>query len=49
MPNIQITQLYALTTGLLGRKASFFSSAFLVVVSLRCDGEPSDFDDAVKI
>lgn len=35
-----------LTAGLIGLKTSFFSSGFLGALSWRCDGEPSDLDDA---
>lgn len=35
-----------LTAGLIGLKTSFFSSGFLDALSWRCDGEPSDLDDA---
>lgn len=38
-----------LTAGLIGLKTSFFSSGFLGPLSWRCDGEPSDLDDAVCV
>lgn len=38
-----------LTAGLIGLKTSFFSSGFLGALSWRCDGEPSDLDDAARV
>lgn len=44
---LQTELITILTAGLRGRNASFLSSGFLAALSRRCDGEPSDLDDAI--